>query len=106
MDTWKPITRDEMAALLDEQLAECQPDELEQFSRIRVPLRPAPIERCGKIESVFVVAALEDWVLVFEDIEQGFEWCRPDETGVIRQYGCSQFSLRQALYQSLHRNAQ
>lgn len=101
MTTWSPITQTEIEQLLLEQLASCNVEERSAFEGIRTPLRAVPILRMGKIESVFVVGEHDDNVLIFEDIEQGFEWCRPDPDGVIRNYACSQSGLQGRLHDLL-----
>ena len=105
MNTWKPMTLDEIALLLNNELLACQHDERIAFANIQTTLRTVPIERYGKIESVFVVAQRNDQFLIYEDIEMGFEWCKPDADGVIREYQCNQFTLSQIMYQRLHPNS-
>jgi hypothetical protein len=91
-----------MEQLLCDQLAACSVEERSAFERIRTPLRTFSISRAGKTESVFAVGEHDGHVLIFEDIEQGFEWCRPDSDGVIRSYGCSQAGLQARLHELLH----
>ena len=99
METWSPITELEMERLLDEQLASCSDAEREAYSRVRTPLRRVPFLRCGAVESVFSVAQHGDGLLIFDDVEYGFEWCRPASDGVIRVCGYSQAGIQARLYE-------
>jgi len=101
MATWSPITKSEMQRLLDEQLASCSEAEREAYSRVRTPLRRVPFQRGSVVESVFSVAQHGDDLLIFDDVEYGFEWCRPDSDGVIRSCGCSQAGIQSRLYELL-----
>lgn len=104
MATWSPTTQGELERLLLEQLSHCSAAEQRVFERVRIPLRAFQILRVGKIESVFAVCEHAGQFLIFEDIEQGFEWCLPDADGVIRSYGCNQAGLQPRLYELLHAN--
>jgi hypothetical protein len=90
-----------MQRLLDEQLASCSEAERAAYSRVRTPLRHVPLQRGSAVESVFTVAQHRDELLIFDDVEYGFEWCRPDSDGVIRSYGCSQAEIQARLYELL-----
>jgi hypothetical protein len=105
METWSPITRAEMERLLGKELASCTSDERKAFERIKIPMRAVPILRIGKIESVFALAEFDGTLLIFEDVEQGFEWCEPEADGVIRSYACSQAGLQARLYEVLHKES-
>ncbi len=102
MATWTPFTRSAVEQLLRDELASCNADERAAYERIRTPLHQVSILRAGKIESIFVVGESDGHVLIFEDVEQGFEWCRPEHDGVIRSYGCSQAGLQTRIYEWLH----
>jgi hypothetical protein len=91
-----------MDQLLRDQLAECSDEERSAFERVKIPLCRVSIQRAEKIESVFAVGQHDRKVLIFEDVEQGFEWCQPDSDGIIRSYGCSQAGLQARLYELLH----
>jgi len=101
MATWLPIREAEMQRLLDEQLATCSAAEREAYSRVSTPLRHVPLQRGLALESVFTVAQHGDELLIFDDVEYGFEWCRTDSDGVIRSYGCSQAGIQARLYELL-----
>ena len=88
-----------MEELLCDQLASCTVEERAAFYRVRTTLREVPILRSGKIESVFAVGGRGRQVLIFEDVEQGFEWCQPDSDGVIHSFGCSQAGLQARLHE-------
>ncbi|HQM21499.1 MAG TPA: hypothetical protein PLE36_12815 [Deltaproteobacteria bacterium] len=99
MSTWKPITREEMAALLLDELAKCDVAEQAKYEEVRVPLRQVQFDRAGTVDPVYVVAEREKYLLIYDDVECGFEWCRPDSDGVIRRYACSQSDLQARMYE-------
>ena len=101
MGTWSPITQSEMQRLLDEQLAACSEAEREAYARVRTPLRHISFQRGSTVESVFSLGQHGDDFLIFDDVEHGFEWCRPDSDGVIRCCGCSQAGIQTRLYELL-----
>lgn len=74
LDTWRPITADELQSLIDEQLLECTDAQRKLFEHYRVPLCSAPIERNGQLESVFIVAQRDNEVMYYEDFEEGFNF--------------------------------
>jgi hypothetical protein len=102
MRVWSPITQPQMEQLLRDQLALCNNEERAAFERIKIPLRPTPFQRVGKIEHVFAVGQHDSALLIFDDVEQGFEWCQLDSDGVIRSYRCSQAGLQARLYELSH----
>ena len=72
MDAWQPITAKEVEALVAAQLSGCSVEQQQFFERCKVAPRLVPIERFGNVESVFVVAQNRDFVLYYEDVEEGF----------------------------------
>jgi hypothetical protein len=69
METWKPITAAELDALIASQLSGCEPGVAAVFESYKIAPFAAPIERYGRIESVFVVAQKDDEVMYYEDVE-------------------------------------
>lgn len=100
---WKPVTAAELEHIVHTQLAACTPEQRQTFNSCRVPFHQVPILRDNSIEHVFVVAQLLDGSLVcYEDVEDGFEIVRLDSEGVISDYACNQFELRQVLNEYAH----
>lgn len=97
MDTWQPITADEMQSLIDEQLLECTDKQRIIFAQYRVPLRPTPLMRYGQLEEVFVVAQRGDEVMYYEDVEDGFNFSPLTADGKIAEHWCNQDELKYAL---------
>ena len=83
MSEWSPITESDLQGLLDEQLAACSQQERDLYSRIKTHLRRVPLQRFAEIEAVYLVGEYNGYLLVFDDVEGGFEWCRPDSDGII-----------------------
>jgi hypothetical protein len=98
LDSWLPITREELEALIARQLQDCSPGHRAIFESLRVPLRAMPLHRLRTIESVWVVAHLPDGLLYYEDVEEGFEVGAPGEDGVLPDRGCSQLALTHVLH--------
>jgi len=98
-ESWRAISAEEMQALIEKQLAECDAEGRALFQRIRLTPRKVIFDRGRFQENVFVVAQVDGKVLFFDDIEDGFEVGTPDADGVLRGVGLGQFELRHALAQ-------
>ena len=98
METWKPISEQDLAALIERDLAECTPEARALFSRFRVSLRPAAINRGDRVESVYVVAQNGRSVIYYEDVEEGFNISALSTDGAIEEPGFEQWELRHALF--------
>lgn len=90
---WSPVEKEELEALIAEQLADCDDRLVGIYRKIAVPLRKVPIHRLGAIEYVFVIAESENGVIYYEDVEEGFEWGMIGPDGAIPDGGCEQLSL-------------
>jgi len=97
LDSWQPISIDELERLVARQLLACTPEQQKAFAGYRVPFFPIPIARLGSIEQVLVVAKMPQGLLFFEDVEEGFQIAVPDERGVIQDYSTDQFDLSHVL---------
>lgn len=97
MNTWQPITVEELNALIAEQLVDCSADQQEFFERFKVAPYLVPIARLGNTETVFVVAKAGDFVLYYEDVEEGFNISGLSPDGAIATPRCEQWELRRAL---------
>ncbi|HEY1977380.1 MAG TPA: hypothetical protein VGG89_12575 [Candidatus Baltobacteraceae bacterium] len=96
-EAWKPIERNDLARVVERQLADCSGDQRAFFEEHRVEFYPVPIQRSGGVESVYVVAEFGRGLLFFEDVEEGFELSMLDQNGKISSYGASQFELSHIL---------
>jgi hypothetical protein len=98
MDTWQPISTEELDAIIAAQLADCSPEQRQFFDHCKIARHLAKIDRLGTTETVFVVARAGDLVLYYEDVEGGFNISslRPD--GSIASPGYEQWELRHALW--------
>lgn len=85
MATWSPTTQREMEQILQGELSRCTVEEPGVYELVKIPMRSVPILRMGKTKSVLAVGESEGALLVFEDIEEGFEWCQPDPVFRSRQ---------------------
>ncbi|MDR6841758.1 hypothetical protein [Pseudoxanthomonas sacheonensis] len=98
MDTWIPITAQELEALLERELSRCSDEQRQYFTRISTGLREAKIERFGLIENVFVVAQDKGIALYYEDVEEGFNLSPLTMDGAIASPGWEGWELHHALY--------
>jgi hypothetical protein len=89
MDDWQAITRAEFEALLLSEIEKFDAADHAIWSRHKVELRTAPIHRSAHygIESVFVVAAIGDQILFFDDVEDEFGTARLPAAGPLQDYG-------------------
>ena len=95
---WKPATKEEVEALLAQDLETLSPSHRRQFELIRTPLRPINVDDSPD-EVVFAVAALDGVLVYWSDIEEGWEAERPASAGSIPTRGCSQFELHHIAHQ-------
>lgn len=93
MDSWEPMTVQELEALIARQLQDCSPQQQAAFALLRVPIHPVRLHRLGLIEPVLVVARFPQGLLYFEDVEYGFEIGVPGADGVLPTGGCNQLEL-------------
>ena len=101
---FEPLTEKELTALVKEQKSFLSEKELSFFNSIAVPLEKAKIDRSGNIESVFIVAKYCGKIIFYEDVEEGFEITEIDGSGVIKNYGASQFELKHIINQLMNEN--
>ena len=97
MDTWQPISAEELDALIATQLADCSPEQRQFFERCKVARHLAKIDRLGATETVFVVARAGDLALYYEDVEEGFNISLLRLDGSIASPGHEQWELCSAL---------
>lgn len=100
MNSWTPITLEE---LLDEVRcgeARLPPELLRLWAAIRVEFRKWRLHPWGDDGGGFwVVGVIGDYVLWYNDIEDGFNWSRYSLFGEIGEYWCNQDELNHSIYQ-------
>ena len=101
MAAWSPVTESELRQIVTEQLAACSDREREAYAAVKTPFQRVPILRGETIESVFSIAQSGDDILIYDDIEHGFEWCLPESDGVIRSCGSDQAHIQARLQELL-----
>lgn len=94
---WKPASIKEVKEILQEDLPDCDPEQLAVFHAFALEPFAAPIVRNGQTESVIVVARRDNEVIYWEDVECGFNVSPIDENGTILEHWCNQDELRSAL---------
>ena len=100
MGDWKPISRASLDELIDKGLAAATPDERTLFARTKVTPTKWQLSPWGDLGGGFwVVAVMEDRVLWYDDIEDGFNVSRFTSAGTIpsSEYWCNQSELQWAL---------
>ncbi|WP_269792317.1 hypothetical protein [Stenotrophomonas sp. Iso1] len=97
MDTWQPISAEELDALVARQLSDCSIEQQRIFEQCKVVPYLAKIDRLGTVETVFVVAKAGNIALYYEDVEEGFNISDLLPDGTISSRACEQWELRHAL---------
>jgi hypothetical protein len=100
VQNWEPISLDSINKLLTEELGEATPEGREFFARTSVPPVKWQLSPWGDPGGGFwVVAVMDDRVLWYNDIEEGFNVSRFTEPGSIpaTEYWCNQDELQWAL---------
>ncbi|WP_282297020.1 hypothetical protein [Stenotrophomonas sp. PS02289] len=98
MDSWQPISAEELEALVVSQLSECSAEQKQFFEQCKVAPFLAKIERLGAVETVFVVARTGNIALYYEDVEEGFNISELRPDGSIANPGWEQWELCHALW--------
>lgn len=80
MADWIPITVDELRHIVTTQLHECDTSDLNIWLGTKLNFEPKQLQRFTDqpSEPVFVVAALKDAVIFYDDVEDGFGIARND----------------------------
>lgn len=103
MNTWKPITLDELNEVVQEQLERCTAQQRVDFSRFRVPFQRVGLHRLGSVEDVWIVAHLPMGLMYFEDVEEGFEVGVPGADGMLPDQGSQQLEISHVLFRNGYR---
>ncbi len=75
--SWEPISRELLQDIIANELGEATPEEREQFARAAVTLTKWQLSPWGDLGGGFwVVAVMDDRVLWYNDIEEGFNVSR------------------------------
>jgi hypothetical protein len=97
---WEPISEADLKALVARDLARASSEQEQFFGKVAVPPTKWVLSPWGDLGGGFwVVALLEDRVLWYNDIEDGFNVSRFATLGTIPdgEYWCNQDELRWAL---------
>ena len=97
MEEWRPATVEEVKNIVEQDLKECDVEQVAAFKRYAVEPYVAPIIRYGKVESVVVIARRRDEAIYWEDVEEGFNISPIGPDGRILEHWCNQDELRFAL---------
>ena len=97
---WKPISKESLQELIANGLQDASPEDREFFSRAAVIPTKWQLSPWGDLGGGFwVIAVMNDRVLWYNDIEEGFNVSRFAVPGTIpsTEYWCNQDELRWAL---------
>ena len=97
---WEPISREALDELVEKQLAQATADDRALFARTAIAPAKWQLSPWGDLGGGFwAVAVMEDRVLWYNDIEDGFNVSRFTTAGVIpsAEYWCNQDELRWAI---------
>jgi hypothetical protein len=98
-ETWRPITRNELDALVAEQVASLDSGQYANLEASRVEPWQAIIRRSSQYgdERVWVIAERCGQVLYFDDVEWGWNYSEVDREGRILRPGGRQGDLEGVL---------
>ena len=96
MNKWKPITEEELDALIKEQLLACTEKQKEIYNNYQTPLKKYKIVRYGKNEEVYVVAINNNEAMYYEDVEEGYNFSTTNND-LLNEHHCEQNELKYAL---------
>ena len=95
---WQPIPLDELQALIARQIAECSPETRSLFEANAIAPKKWALCPWGDDGGGFwVIAIIGNFVLWYNDIEEGFNTSSFTKEGAIEQYWCNQDSVHVAL---------
>ena len=97
MEEWQPATVEEVKIIVEEDLRECDAEQIAAFNKYAVEPYVAPIVRYGKMESVVVIARRGNQVIYWEDAEYGFQVSSIGSDGRVLEHWCNQDALGDAL---------
>ena len=98
-NVWRPITAEELRALINRELALCSREDVALFETAIIDPKKIRFERGTLSDDVFAVAQVGKKVLFYDDTEDAFEVATPTGDGVIRGIGAGQFTFSHALAQ-------
>jgi hypothetical protein len=97
---WEPISQESLEELIADELADATPEDRELFERTAVTPTKWQLSPWGDSGGGFwVIAVMDDRVLWYNDIEDGFNVSRFTVPGTIptTEYWCNQDELRWAI---------
>jgi hypothetical protein len=94
---WKSASIEDVKQIVQDDLAECDGEQVAAFNRYAVKPYVAPILRYGEMESAVVVARKDNEVIYWEDVEEGFNISPVAADGRILEHWCNQDTLNIAL---------
>ncbi len=96
---WKPATQAEVDEVVQDELANLPFNVLAIYERLRVRGVTATIRRSEMYgdETVFVLARYANWVVYYDDVEDGFDLSAVDGDGRIERSGAGNMDLGEAV---------
>ncbi len=97
--TWRPTSEEAFREIFEDELYELSQMERTIFEEYRVKTFAGIIRRSeiAGDEQVFVVARHLNWVIYYDDVEDGFNLAQLDSQGRLSEPGGGQWSLGGAL---------
>jgi hypothetical protein len=90
---WEPATVDDVKKIIQNDLAECDDEQVAVFEKYAVEPYLAPLLRYGEMVRVVVIARKADEVIYWEDVEEGFNLSPVSPDGRILEHWCNQDKL-------------
>ena len=91
--TWQPTSLLELQKLIAESESRMQARQLELLNRIKIPPSRWSEKVCGGQDGFWAVALLQDQVIWYNDIEEGFKVSPYPRLGEIGEYWANQDEL-------------
>lgn len=100
---WQPIPLSELEELIAQQLGECTPETRAQYELNAIQKQKWSLYPWGDTGGGFwAIAILGNYVLWYNDIEDGFNTSTYVKEGTIEQYWCNQDTLHAAMFGLIH----
>lgn len=96
--SWKPITKEELEALIAKSLSACEAHARALFDGIKIDPIKIRFQIGRRDDEIYIIARSGNKVVYYDDTEDAFEVGIPDTDGILRS-GTGQFTLGQVLLQ-------
>jgi len=98
MNSWKPVSREQISEFIENGSAEFTEEEYRFFKAISIPPEKWQLAPWGNEgDGFWVVGIIGEWIIWYNDIEEGFNSSTYSKHGEIGQYWCDQDDFQWAV---------